>query len=710
MNEAKRYNSIDNFRILSSLMVIAIHSFPFSSYHKIFDNIITLTIFRIAVPFFFIVSGYFLMGPYALKQNYITEHKINKNISSLLSLYLISMIIYLPLSILNNTINMDISFLNLLKMIIFDGTFYHLWYFPAIILGLILVKYMIKHLNIKTVFFISIILYIIGLFGDSYYGFIDNAILNSSYNIIFKFSSCTRNGLFFTPIFLILGAIIFKYGDRMKNNIFNYIGFIISMGLLTFEGYYINTYSIPKHNSMYIALLPTMYFLFNILLNSGSKYNIKNANKISLIIYVIHPIIIYSVYIFGKIAFPINNSLIKYIIISILTIIISIFISKFIFKNKYTKKKSNYRTTKYISKENIINNLNEVKNILPEDTKIMAVVKSNAYGHNSSYFTKILEENNIIYFAVANIDEGIALRKSGAKGNILIFSYTPLDRIDEILYYDLIITIVDYNYAIKLNSLNKNVRAHIKIDSGMHRLGINCYDTEKLMKIYKMKNINIEGIYSHLGSSDELDYLSRSRTKKQIDRFDSLLCILKSNNINLGLTHLQSSYGLLNYPNLKYDMVRIGLLLYGVLSHKDDNTVTKLNLKPVLKLTGRISQIFEIDKDEYIGYGLDFKTKRKSKIGIISTGYADGIPREISNNNYSVSYNNQNFPIISKVCMDMIIVDVSHIKNVRLNDEVVIIGKQGNEEITLMEMANWAKTIQDDILTKWNKSIKRTIK
>ncbi len=691
MNEAKRYNSIDNFRILSSLMVIAIHSFPFSSYHKIFDNIITLTIFRIAVPFFFIVSGYFLMGPYALKQNYITEHKINKNISSLLSLYLISMIIYLPLSILNNTINMDISFLNLLKMIIFDGTFYHLWYFPAIILGLILVKYMIKHLNIKTVFFISIILYIIGLFGDSYYGFIDNAILNSSYNIIFKFSSCTRNGLFFTPIFLILGAIIFKYGDRMKNNIFNYIGFIISMGLLTFEGYYINTYSIPKHNSMYIALLPTMYFLFNILLNSGSKYNIKNANKISLIIYVIHPIIIYSVYIFGKIAFPINNSLIKYIIISILTIIISIFISKFIFKNKYTKKKSNYRTTKYISKENIINNLNEVKNILPEDTKIMAVVKSNAYGHNSSYFTKILEENNIIYFAVANIDEGIALRKSGAKGNILIFSYTPLDRIDEILYYDLIITIVDYNYAIKLNSLNKNVRAHIKIDSGMHRLGINCYDTEKLMKIYKMKNINIEGIYSHLGSSDELDYLSRSRTKKQIDRFDSLLCILKSNNINLGLTHLQSSYGLLNYPNLKYDMVRIGLLLYGVLSHKDDNTVTKLNLKPVLKLTGRISQIFEIDKDEYIGYGLDFKTKRKSKIGIISTGYADGIPREISNNNYSVSYNNQNFPIISKVCMDMIIVDITDIENINIDDEVLLIK---NPE----DIGKYTNTITNEIL------------
>lgn len=691
MNEAKRYNSIDNFRILSSLMVIAIHSFPFSSYDKIFDNIITLTIFRIAVPFFFIVSGYFLMGPYALKQNYITEHKINKNISSLLSLYLISMIIYLPLSILNNTINMDISFLNLLKMIIFDGTFYHLWYFPAIILGLILVKYMIKHLNIKTVFFISIILYIIGLFGDSYYGFIDNAILNSSYNIIFKFSSFTRNGLFFTPIFLILGASIFKYGDRMKNNIFNYIGFIISMGLLTFEGYYINTYSIPKHNSMYIALLPTMYFLFNILLNSGSKYNIKNANKISLIIYVIHPIIIYSVYIFGKIAFPINNSLIKYIIISILTIIISIFISKFIFKNKYTKKKSNYRTTKYISKENIINNLNEVKNILPEDTKIMAVVKSNAYGHNSSYFTKILEENNIIYFAVANIDEGIALRKSGAKGNILIFSYTPLDRIDEILYYDLIITIVDYNYAIKLNSLNKNVRAHIKIDSGMHRLGINCYDTEKLMKIYKMKNINIEGIYSHLGSSDELDYLSRSRTKKQIDRFDSLLCILKSNNINLGLTHLQSSYGLLNYPNLKYDMVRIGLLLYGVLSHKDDNTVTKLNLKPVLKLTGRISQIFEIDKDEYIGYGLDFKTKRKSKIGIISTGYADGIPREISNNNYSVSYNNQNFPIISKVCMDMIIVDITDIENINIDDEVLLIK---NPE----DIGKYTNTITNEIL------------
>lgn len=691
MNEAKRYNSIDNFRILSSLMVIAIHSFPFSSYDKIFDNIITLTIFRIAVPFFFIVSGYFLMGPYALKQNYITEHNINKNISSLLSLYLISMIIYLPLSILNNTINMDISFLNLLKMIIFDGTFYHLWYFPAIILGLILVKYMIKHLNIKIVFFISIILYIIGLFGDSYYGFIDNAILNSSYNIIFKFSSFTRNGLFFTPIFLILGASIFKYGDRMKNNIFNYIGFIISIGLLTFEGYYINTYSIPKHNSMYIALLPTMYFLFNILLNSDSKYNIKNANKISLIIYVIHPIIIYSVYIFGKIAFPINNSLIKYIIISILTIIISIFISKFIFKNKYTKKKSNYRTTKYISKENIINNLNEVKNILPEDTNIMAVVKSNAYGHNSSYFTKILEENNIIYFAVANIDEGIALRKSGAKGHILIFSYTPLDRIDEILYYDLIITIVDYNYAIKLNSLNKNVRAHIKIDSGMHRLGINCYDTEKLMKIYKMKNINIEGIYSHLGSSDELDYLSRSRTKKQIDRFDSLLCILKSNNINLGLTHLQSSYGLLNYPNLKYDMVRIGLLLYGVLSHKDDNTVTKLNLKPVLKLTGRISQIFEIDKDEYIGYGLDFKTKRKSKIGIISTGYADGIPREISNNNYSVSYNNQNFPIISKVCMDMIIVDITDIENINIDDEVLLIK---NPE----DIGKYTNTITNEIL------------
>lgn len=699
------YNSIDNFRIMAALMVIAIHVFPFSSYGNTLDNLITLTLFRLAIPFFFMISGYFLIGPYSEKETYINDLRINKSIIKMLKLYFISIIVYLPLSILNKTITLDISFLQVIKLLIFDGSFYHLWYFPASILGLYLVKYSIKYFGIKLSLLLSLILYIIGLLGDSYYNLINISFIKDILNTIFKFSSYTRNGIFFTPIFLVLGASIYRNrGNKKYNKKINIIGLIISIFILLIEGYYINIVNIPRHNSMYISLLPTIYFLFNLLINRDSSLKISNVKRITLLVYVIHPLVIYSLYLFGKFIRPIRNSLLNFLLISIFSFTISYFIIKIKIPKKEKNKIDDFRTRKYISNEKLLHNLSEVKTILQKETDIMAVVKSNAYGHNANYCSKILEANGVKYFAVATLTEAIELRKSGIKGDILIFAYTPLDRIDEVIYYDLLITVIDYEYAKKLNKLNKKTRVHLKIDTGMHRLGISCYETEKIIDIYKMVNIDVEGIYSHLASSDSLDSISKERSKEQIDKFDSLLCILKSKKIKVGLTHIQSSYGLLNYSYLKYDLARVGIILYGVLSNPNDNVLIKLNLKPVLKLTGRLIQIQEVGLYEYIGYGLSFKTIKPSRIGIVSIGYADGVPRELSDKNFLASYDSQAFPIIGRICMDMLLVDISDIKDIKLDDEIIII----NNPEDIVKKNN---TLTNEVLSRLgNRSVEKYIK
>lgn len=322
MSLFKKVN-IDVYRFIATLMVVAIHIYPLVSFNEDFDYIVTRVIFRIAVPLFLMITGYFVLGKSQENKNTIKDYTFK-----IIKLYLISILIFLTLNIYNGYFK-DFDIVLVLKDFLFNGTFYHLWYFSSLLLGLWIVYFLIKKLDIKKTFVIVSILYIIGLFGDSYFGLIKNFnILSSFYKVIFNLFDYTRNGLFYTPIFLYIGYLFsiknIKVGN--KKNIFFILLFLI---LLIIEGSLLYYYEIPRHTSMYIFLVPLSFFIFNHVISNLNGSN-KNLRNISSWIYILHPFFIAIFhFISEKVDFPLfHNSLVSYIFVVILTIVFILIIKK----------------------------------------------------------------------------------------------------------------------------------------------------------------------------------------------------------------------------------------------------------------------------------------------------------------------------------------------------------------------------------------------
>lgn len=351
---------------------------------------------------------------------------------------------------------------------------------------------------------------------------------------------------------------------------------------------------------------------------------------------------------------------------------------------------------------NIENNINEIRKIIHKNTKIMAVVKANAYGHGEVEVSKKLNEIGILDFAVATLDEGIILRKAGIKGSILILGYTDIQNIKMVQKYDLIQTIVDFEYAKEVEKLNldKKLNVHIKINTGMNRLGESYKNIDNLIKIYNMKNLNILGTFTHLCVSDSLFEDNIKFTKKQIDNFFKAIDTLKLNNINVKKIHIQASYGIINYNDLECDYVRPGIIMYGVYSTLQDkkSCKIKLNLKPALKLKSKIVSIRNIQKGESVGYGRAFIAKKDMKIATVSIGYADGYPRSLSSKDVYVLVNDKFAKIIGRICMDQMIVDVSNITNIEVGDIVTLL--DDIEEISAENISNLSGSISNELLSR----------
>lgn len=308
------YSGIDLFRLIAVILVVMNHTYPLAGINETADFVLTRIIARIAVPFFFMISGYFIL-PRIMGENkdYTT---VIKNVKKLTKLYIIATLIYLPLSIYSGNITPNMGMVSILKDIFFNGTFYHLWYLPGAIIGILIVSLLLKKFNEKQVFVISLGLYIIGLFGDSYYNIVQNIpVVNEFYNLLFNFFDYTRNGIFFAPLFFILGAIIAKNKRKPKKKIMIY-GFVISLSLMIVEGLILNKLKIQRHSSMYILLLPVMYFLFQWIL-SWKNTSYKNFRKLSMIVYIIHPLVIILIRGFAKVIklqdMLVSNNLIHFI-------------------------------------------------------------------------------------------------------------------------------------------------------------------------------------------------------------------------------------------------------------------------------------------------------------------------------------------------------------------------------------------------------------
>lgn len=706
MNRENAYTGIDYFRFIAAFLIIAIHTSPLSSFSETGDFILTRIIARVGVPFFLMTSGFFLIYGYACNAD-----KLRAFVKKTALIYGVCIAVYIPVNIYNGYFSMDNLLPNIIKDIFFDGTMYHLWYLPASIIGGILAWFFVKRYGFWRALAITSILYVIGLFGDSYYGIAENVpALENFYGYLFEVSDYTRNGIFFAPVFFVMGGII---ADKESSFSFRQClaGCGICFGGMFAEAMILHNLGVQRHDSMYFMLLPCMYFLFTALTFSRGK-RVVFLRTSALLIYIIHPMMIIAVRLAAKIAgiqaYIVDNSLVHYLLVSALSAVFGILAAWFLKRKKReaSDPAETGRAWLEINKSNLEHNIKILNEAMPEGCELMAVVKAQAYGHGAFEVASCANRMGVKAFAVATIDEGIALRRSGIKGEILILGYTPPGCAGELRKFDLMQTVVSFEHADSLNRQRIPVKVHIKIDTGMHRLGFDADDRQSVLKVFRAKNLDVRGIYTHLCVADSQEKEDIRFTKMQINRFYGLLDVLAEKGIKIPKIHIQSSYGLLNYPELQCDYVRVGVSLYGVLSAPEDRTKLQLDLRPVLSLKSRVVLLRKILCGETAGYGRMFRAHRDSTIAVLSIGYADGIPRNLSCENGEAIIRGHRVPVIGRVCMDQLLVDVSDIPDIETGDIATLIGAEGECELSAASVAARAGSISNELLSRMGGRLK----
>ncbi|HEY5583003.1 MAG TPA: alanine racemase [Ruminiclostridium sp.] len=342
-----------------------------------------------------------------------------------------------------------------------------------------------------------------------------------------------------------------------------------------------------------------------------------------------------------------------------------------------------------INLDNIAHNIHEIRRITNKNAEIMGVVKADAYGHGVMEVAKTLLENGVTRLAVSMLDEAIQLRRNGINAPILILGYTDPIRANEIIENDVTQSVFSHELALALSNeavkQGKKVKIHIKIDTGMSRIGfLPGYSAIKnVAQISQLPNIIIEGLFTHFATADEKN---REYTLTQFERFMSICSELQRIGIHIPVKHCANSAGVIEYPEMHLDMVRPGIILYGMYPSEDVDK-TKIDLKPAMTLKANIILVKEVEKSTSISYGRIFTTQRNSKIATIPIGYADGYMRMLSNKG-KVLIHSQYAPVVGRVCMDQCMIDVTDLNcDVEVGDEVVLVGEQGNNIITAEDVA-----------------------
>ncbi|HBN55632.1 MAG TPA: serine racemase VanT catalytic subunit [Lachnospiraceae bacterium] len=361
-----------------------------------------------------------------------------------------------------------------------------------------------------------------------------------------------------------------------------------------------------------------------------------------------------------------------------------------------------------LNKENLRHNVRLFQKFLPESTALMPAVKANAYGHGDILISKELQKLGISHFCVACAEEGVRLRRAGIKGEILVLGYTHPENFDLLREYCLTQTIVDYAYGETMAAYGKELTVHIGIDTGMHRLGESSDHISRICRLWEFENLKITGVYSHLCTSDGETEAEQAFVKLQERRFLRAVQYLKDSVNAEFSTHLQGSYGILNKKLLSgnYDYARVGIALYGALSEPSQSLEQKFDLRPVLSLKARIGCVREVSQGEGAGYGLAWHAPSFRKIAAVSIGYADGIPRALSNKGHAL-VRGKKVPIVGRICMDQLLLDVTEVPEAVSGDEAVLIGKSRDAEIKAQEMAVEAGTISNEILSRMGERVRR---
>lgn len=372
-------------------------------------------------------------------------------------------------------------------------------------------------------------------------------------------------------------------------------------------------------------------------------------------------------------------------------------------KNKYI----GYRPTwAEINLKNLAHNFRLVKKLVGPKVKILVPVKADGYGHGLVAISQRLKGLGADYLGVASLDEGILLRRSGLTIPILVLSDVLADTIKPLLDYNLTQTVCTKELAGKLNqeAKKRNVlaRVHIKVDTGMRRIGV-AYDKAYrfINEVSRLSNIIIEGVFTHFPCADN----NPCFTEGQIRLFNALIRRLEKSGIHIPLKHASNSLGVINYPQGHFNLVRPGLMIYGI--YPDGGLRPKL--KPLLSLKTKIAYLKTVPKGSGISYGHTYVTPQRMRIATLPIGYGDGYPRSLSNKARCL-ISGQEAKIVGRVCMDQLMVDVTKIKKVKIGQEVVLIGRQKNKSMSVEELAELAGTIPYEIVCNLGGRLRRIYK
>ena len=363
-----------------------------------------------------------------------------------------------------------------------------------------------------------------------------------------------------------------------------------------------------------------------------------------------------------------------------------------------------FRTYAAVDLDAIENNLSQLKAKAGKDVLTLAIVKADAYGHGAVGVATAIQDK-VDYFGIAELMEAVELREAGVKKPVLVLSYTSPYLYETLIKNELTQTIFNYDDAVELSKaavrLNKIARVHIAVDTGMSRIGFFCNpeSVEIVKRINDLPNIYIEGIFSHYACADCED---RSTTEKQTKIFDDFILALEQRGIYIPIKHLCNSAGLLTCDK-KYNMVRMGIVMYGLYPDECVNDGS-LDLKPAMKIVSHVIHVKDVPAGSGVSYGHTYFTKEKARIATVCIGYADGYSRTLSNKG-RVLINGQYAPVIGRVCMDQLMVDVTNLKDVCVGDEVVILGSSGENCITAEEIAKLTDTINYEVVCQFQKRV-----
>ncbi len=678
----KTVPTLDLFRLAAVLLVVMNHTSPLADVSATADFWLTRVLARVAVPFFLMTTGYFLSRDHWAGAG--------RQVKKLCLLYGACVLLYLPVNLYAGIFTGPAD---ALRKLLVDGTFYHLWYFPATILGVVIARWL-SRLGLRVALPAAALLYLVGLGGDSYYGLVSQIPpLRASYDGVFTLCGYTRNGLFFAPLFLLLGAAGMRWSRKLSLT-----GFVLSLTAMSAEGLWLHRLNVQRHDSMYLLLPLCMVCLFSLLLG-GNGGACRKVRTFSTAMYVIHPLCIVLVRgaakVLGLEEMLIGNSLLHFVAVLALSALLS---APWLLRVR-KKPSPTARAWREVDLAALGHNAQVLRNTLAPETELMAVVKAEAYGHGGAVTARALQKTGVRAFAVACLAEGIALRKAGVRGTILILGYTAPEEAPLLRRWRLTQTVADIDHGRALAAQGRWVHVHLALDTGMHRLGIPAENREEILEVFRLPNLVVDGVFSHLCVSDSLEAGDVAYTQEQLTLFYDTVAWLRAAGYEPGKVHIQASYGIWNLPPQPCAYVRAGIALYGVRS--DDAPVQRnLDLRPVLSLRARVASIRTVQAGESAGYGRAFRAERETRLAVVTIGYADGLPRDLPQRGGQVLIRGKRCPMVGRMCMDQLLVDVSSLLEVTPGDTVTLIGRDGGQVIRAEELAARCGTITNELLSQ----------